>query len=226
MDCDTITKRTVADLVVVLQKIDERQGRQAARCLAAISIVLVWGGLALVGEARGEYPGDVTPRIRSVILIVALLLCGQQAVPSMVIVVVPLCAVFALRWIAERIEQARTVVVILQDEVDQPSSRGSEVPDRAAEVMQDRWLPCFHDGVNRVEAKAVESIASEPMQRIADRKGANLRDAIIDSVSPRRVSAGEECRRVAMEVVAFGAEMVVDDVEKNHQPPRIRFVHY
>src|SRR5260370_7445654 len=169
MDCETITKRAVADMVVVLQKIDERQGRQAARCLAAISIVPVRGGLALVGEGGREHPRDVTPGIRRVILIIALLLCGQQAVPSVVIVVVPLCAVFALRWIAERIEQARTGVVILQDEVDQPSSRGSEVPDRAAEAMQDRGLPCFHDGENPAQPTPAQPIPPEPRPRTPER---------------------------------------------------------
>ena len=51
----------------------------------------------------------------------------------------------------------------------------------------------FQERVDRVEPKAVETIALEPMQRIFDRKGAHLRDAIVDGVPPRRVCAGEEC---------------------------------
>ena len=61
--------------------------------------------------------------------------------PGVVIVVVPLRAVFSVRRIGQRIEQARAVVVILQHEVDQPSGGGGEIPDRSTEVMQDRWLP-------------------------------------------------------------------------------------
>jgi hypothetical protein len=53
----------------------------------------------------------------------------------MVVVVVPLRAVFALRGIGQRIEQTRAVVVILQHEMDQPSARCRKVPDCAAEVM-------------------------------------------------------------------------------------------
>src|SRR6266498_1370347 len=78
--------------------------------------------------------------------------------------------------------------------------------------------------MHRVEAKAVETIVLEPMQRVADGEGADLWNAIVDGMSPRRVSAGEECRRIAVEVVTLRAEMVVDDVEENHEPARMRFV--
>src|SRR5262245_34845789 len=91
--------------------------------------------------------------------------------------------------------------------------------------MQDRWLSRFHNSVNRVEPKAVESIPFKPMQGVPDRKGAHLRDAIIDGMSPRRVSVGEECRRVTMKVVTFRAKMVVDDVQENHEPVSMLFVH-
>src|SRR2546430_17510725 len=144
--------------------------------------------------------------------------------PSMVVVVVPLRAVFALRGIGQRIEQPRAVVVILQHEMDQPSARYRKVPDCAAEVMEKREPLGFEQGMHRVEAKAVETIVFEPMQRVADGEGADLLNAIVDGMSPRRVSAGEECRRIAVEVVTFRAEMVVDDIEENHEPARMRFV--
>src|SRR5262249_13068822 len=118
-----------------------------------------------------------------------------------------------------------TVSIVLENEVDQSACRSSDVADRAAKVMQDRWLSRFHNSVNRVEPKAVESIPFKPMQGVPDRKGAHLRDAIIDGMSPRRVSVGEECRRVTMKVVTFRAKMVVDDVQENHEPARMRFVH-
>ncbi len=108
--------------------------------------------------------------------------------------------------------------------MDQPSARYRKVPDCAAEVMEKREPLGFEQGMHRVEAKAVETIVFEPMQRVADGEGADLLNAIVDGMSPRRVSAGEECRRIAVEVVTFRAEMVVDDIEKNHEPARMRFV--
>src|SRR5262249_41400190 len=94
-----------------------------------------------------------------------------------------------------------------------------------ARLMHVEGLRGFQNAVTRCAPKADESIPFKPMQGVPDRKGADCRHAIINGMSPRRVSAGEECRRVTMEVVTFRANMVVDDVEENHEPARMRFVH-
>ncbi len=163
-------------------------------------------------------------RLRGVILIIALILSGQQTVPSVMVIVIPLRTIFTLRRIGPRIEQARTIVVVLQDEMDYAPSGGSEVPNHAAQVIEDRGPSRFGDGMNGVEPKAVETIALEPMKRIADREGADLRNAIIDSVSPRCMGGSEECRRVAVEIITFRTEMIVDDIEKHHELAGMRFV--
>src|SRR5262245_1199116 len=118
--------------------------------------------------------------------------------PSMVVVVVPLCAVFALCGIGSRIEQTRAVVIILEHEMDQPSTRCRKLPDCAAEVMQQREPLGFEQSMHRVETEAVEPIVLEPMQRVVDREGADLRNAIVDGMSPRRVSGCKECRSIAV----------------------------
>ena len=222
--CKTITQGPVADLIVVLEKVDEGERRQSARWLTTNSTVSMSRGLALIGEARAERTRDVPARIWGVILIIAPLLARQQAMPSMVIVVVPLGTVFSVRNIGQRIEQTCAVVVVLQDQMDQSSRCRRELSDRVAELMKERELLRFEQGMHRVEAKTVEAIMFKPMQCIADGEGADLWNAIVDGVSPRRMSGGEECRRVAVKVVTFRAEMVVDDVEKHHEPPRMRFV--
>src|SRR5258708_7100660 len=104
-------------------------------------------------------------------------------VPSVMVIIIPLRAIFALRRIGARIEQARAVVVVFQDEMDPSSGGGGEMPDHAAEIMQDRGLSGFDDGMNRVEPKAVETIALEPMERIPNREGADLGTAIVAGVS-------------------------------------------
>ena len=142
----------------------------------------------------------------------------------MVIIVIPLGAVFSLGRIRERLEQARTIVVVLDHEMDRASGGGSEVPDDPAEIMQDRGLTGLHDGMNGVEPQAVEAIARQPVQRIADCEGASLRSAKVDGVPPRRMRGREQSRCVAMEIIPFGAEMIVDDVEKDHKSARVRGV--
>src|SRR5262249_14297439 len=52
-----LAKRPVADLVVVLQKVDERAGRQARTRLAAAVAATVRRALALIGIALGQRAG-------------------------------------------------------------------------------------------------------------------------------------------------------------------------
>ena len=75
-----------------------------------------------------------------------------------------------------------------------------------------------------IQPQPVEAVVGQPVQRILDREGAHLRHAIIDRAAPGRLRFGEEGRRVAAEIISLGAEVIVDDVEKHHQPAQMRFV--
>jgi hypothetical protein len=84
----------VADLVVVLEKIDEggqgkTKNRLAARFAAAVSEI------ALIDKARAKGAGDVTKRGALIVAVVALRFAGQPYVPGVVIVVVPLRSIIA-----------------------------------------------------------------------------------------------------------------------------------
>ena len=162
--------------------------------------------------------------VRRVVLIVALGLAGQEDVPGVVVIVIPLCTVFSLRRIRARIEQTCAIVVVFDDQMDRTSGGDGEVSDDATEIIQDRGLARLRNGMNGVKSQAVEAIAREPMQRILDRKRPYLRSAIIDGVSPRRMYWSEESRRITMEIVTFRAEVVVNNVEQNHEPARMRFI--
>src|SRR5262249_25555277 len=140
------------------------------------------------------------------------------------VIVIPLRTIFTLRRIGPRIDQARTIMVVLQNETDYGPSWGSEGPDHPAQVIGDRGRPRFDEGMNSVEPQAVEMIALEPVEGIVDREGAHLWNVIIDSMAPRRMGRREERWRVKVEKVTFWAEMIVDDVEKHHQPASVRFV--
>src|ERR1700745_1004027 len=80
-----------------------------------------------------------------------------------------------------------------------------------------------------VEAEAIEVVFSEPVKRIVDKEITH--DAAgwsvkVDGVSPRRVvTVGEELGCVRVKVISFGAEVVIHDVEKNHQPLSVGSLH-
>ena len=55
-------------------------------------------------------------------------------------------------------------------------------------------------------------------------KARTSRHAIVDRAAPWRLRLGEEAGRIAAEIISLGAEVVIDHVEKHHQPAQMRFV--
>ena len=108
--------------------------------------------------------------------------------------------------------------------MDVPAGFRGELAGGRAEIMQQRQPARLDDGVDGIEPQPVEAIVAQPGQRILDRKGADFRHAIIDRAAPGRLRFGEEGRRIAAEIIPLGAEMVIDDVEKHHQPAQMRLV--
>ncbi len=111
------------------------------------------------------------------------------------------------RWISRPGSAARTAGRELGDDAD-----GRGVRDR----------------VHRVDAQAVEVELGEPVERVVDVEVAHRAAALrieIDRRPPGRdMRRIEERRRVGVQVVAFRAEVVVDDVEQHHQAARVRGV--
>ena len=93
-----------------------------------------------------------------------------------------------------------------------------------AEVVQHRDFAGLEDGIHRIQPQPVEAIFAQPVQRILDGEGANLRHPVIDRAAPGRLRLREEFGRIAAEIISFRAEMIIDDVEKHHQPAQMRFV--
>ena len=89
-----LAQRAVADLVVVLQEIDEGRGRQRRTRLAAVLAPPVRRRLALIGKPFGERPREMLRRV-AIVAVIARGLAGQQHMEGVMIVVVPLRAVFA-----------------------------------------------------------------------------------------------------------------------------------
>lgn len=177
---------------MVLQEVDEGRRRQLAARLAARLLAPEFGDLALVDEARRKCARKIHAR-RLVVGVVVSELAGQHHVPDVVIVVVPLAAIFAVGRILRGIEQAGAVVAVLQHQVDVPPGGLSEFAGGGAEVLQHRLLAGDrHDVVGGVQPQAVEAVVGEPGQRVLDCEGPDLRHAVIDRTAPRRMRIGEE----------------------------------
>src|SRR4030088_621590 len=116
--------RPVADLLVVLQKIDEGGRWQPRARLAARLAVAMRGRLALIRKAGRKRPHDAVQRRLRVIAVIAVGLARQQHVPGVMVVVVPLGAIASARRSRAGIEQARVVVVVLEHEMNGAAGRG------------------------------------------------------------------------------------------------------
>ncbi len=138
------------------------------------------------------------------------------------VIVVPLGAEFSRPRGGARIEQIRRIVVVLDHQMDHAPGAVGERARCAAELREHARLAALGDGLNCVEAQPVEAIAIEPVQRVLDREGAHLRHPIVDRLAPRRRALLEEAGRVAAEVIPLRTEVIVDDVEKGHEPARVR----
>ncbi len=149
---------------------------------------------------------------------------GQEDVPGVMVVIVPLRAIPALRRIFVRIEHGRAVVVVFQHQMDVPAGFGREIADGAAEIVQHRDLALFGNGMHRIQPQPVKTVLAQPVQRVFDREGAHLRHAVIDRAAPRRLRLGKERWRIAAEVIPLGTEVIVDHVEEHHHSAQMRRV--
>ncbi len=76
-----------------------------------------------------------------VIAVVGSFLAGEQHVPSVVIVVVPLRPILARRGRSQRVEQPGGVVVVFQDEMHQAAVRFANAPTARLRSTRTEGVP-------------------------------------------------------------------------------------
>lgn len=168
---------------MVLKKIDEGQGRQVSAQLAARLSLAVRRWLALVGEAFGQCARNVLSRI--VVAVVPGVFAGQQHVPGVVVVVIPLRTIMPRRRVFVRCKQARDIVGVLQHEMNVAAALTRQSADRKAQVTQNVWFARCDDRMHRVETQPVEPVVTQPVHRVLDREPSHVRNAIVDGAAPR-----------------------------------------
>ncbi len=119
----------------------------------------------------------------------------------------------------------RLVLVVLEDQVHMALLLGRQCLHRVADFLDDVGRTVVADRVDGVEAQAVEAEFLDPVERVVDEEiahGTGIVAVEVDRCAPgRMVARVEEFRAVAVQVVAFGAEVVVNDVEEDHQVARM-----
>jgi hypothetical protein len=173
-------------------------------------------GLALVDEALGERAGEVAERVAREGGVVAGGLAGRCAVQRVVEVVVPLCGqqLGPVRGVAG--VEGHDVALVLGGEVDE--AVGEAGADAGGGLGEQGGVGGVLDLVDGVEAQAVEAELVDPHHRVVDEEVAHGALAVVDGRAPGGLALGvEELRRVEAEVVPVRSEVVVDDVEQDHQ---------
>src|ERR1700722_765813 len=103
------------------------------------------------------------------------------------------------------------------------------VTNRLCQFRQDVWLAVVGNRVDRVEAQPVKVIFRQPIECIVNEKvthSAALRAVEVYAVAPRSlVPVGKELGRVAVEVIPFRTEVVVNHVEENHESAFVSALH-
>ena len=71
--------------------------------------------------------------------------------PDVMIIVVPLRAIFAARRVQRGVQQACAVVAVFEHEMDVTAGLGGKLAGRDAEIVQDRDFAGLHDGIDGIE---------------------------------------------------------------------------
>ena len=143
-------------------------------------------------------------------------------------VVVPLRGVTLNLAFGPSCQQMRLVLLILQNKMDL-----ALLPARPAhplrQLVQEMHRAVVHDGVDRIEAQPVEMKLLQPVERVVDHELPHRRRIsaiVVDRAPPGGlVTVREDLRGVNREIVPVGAEMIVDDVEKDHEALAMGGIH-
>jgi len=87
-------------------------------------------------------------------------LTGQPNMPGVMEIIIPLRPVATTGRIAERVEHARLIIVVLQNEMDQPICRSSKFTGDTTQLFKKRRMPRLGNRMNGVEAKPVKPVVA------------------------------------------------------------------
>jgi len=207
---EPLAEGAVADLVVVVQEVDvDLRGKRILRRRADP----VLRAVRMDEAARGRLPQQAVGILHEG-GVVALRLARRDDMEGMVEFVVPAGGI-VVHDAAVAVEQALAARLVLHDEMD--VAAGSGATHRLGQFDEDMPLAGIVDLVDGVEPQAVETIVLNPVKGVPDEVIPHGPFLEGDGRAPGRVTLGvEEGRRDARQDVPDRAEVVVDDVEQDH----------
>ena len=205
-------EESVADLVMVLQAVDEARGRQM--CARSPARLAAEGrDLALEREALRQHAREMPGRFGGEAAVIGGGLTRQQDMDSVMEIVVPLRV--------ETREQPGVVGVVLDHELDRTFRRdgAADLPFEIHEEIE------RGNGMDGVEPQPIEPVFVKPLDRAGNKISTDLRAIEVDRRTPWRMAAGaEELRRISMQIAAIRAEMIENNVEVDRKAEFMRLI--
>src|SRR5690625_3572944 len=138
----------------------------------------------------------------------------------MVPIIIPFGIIGADSAIGIAIDQPCNVAVILGRQMDGPAKIMGA--NSLGDLDQDRLFRLVVNLVDRIQPEAIETVFVQPEKRVLDEEAPDGVELIGDGTAPRGVALRmEEFGRVEPQIIPVRAEMVVDDIQKDHQPARM-----
>ena len=157
-------------------------------------------------EERGRRSPDSSPA-----------LAGEQDMDGVVKVVTP-DGIGGVSTLGGGEDVAGKVLVGFDGDDDGAALGGAELVGAGGDFGDDVLRGIVPDGLDGVEAEAVEVILAQPVERVFDDEAADVSAAgvvVIDGIAPGSFVAGGEVRAELREVISLVAEVVVDDIEED-----------
>src|SRR6266404_7288120 len=152
---------------------------------------------------------------------------GEQCMHGMMEIVAP------LRWhaqsaLATRTQYARIVQIALRDKRNYSSGSAGESVNFLRQFGEKRKRAGIKDSVNGVEPQHINMESFQPVESVFDEKAAYViafGSVKVQRRSPRRLVMLGKIRTIFAQIIAFRSEVVVDDVQRHGEAPRMRGIH-
>src|SRR5512146_3000533 len=203
----------IPNLVVILDADDVRGQRNALRA-GSTWIVPESERLALKAEPvvqGANQPGGAPRKL----LVIALVFSGEQGMDCVVEVVAPNAVAAVLG------DVSGIVLVGFRHDGDGATEFAPKGMNALGYLGDDVFGRIVLDGLNSVKAQAVNVILGDPIQGVAGDESSDGSTAVVvvvDRFTPRGLVPSGEIRTELAKIVAFVAEVVVDDVQDHGEP--------
>src|SRR5712675_1378299 len=221
---EAFSKSAIADLIVILRAdhivCTLERGRPISVASPPVPRILT-----SVIPALLQRPGQVLDSAE--ILVVSRIFAGEQRVHGVMKIIAP------LRWHAQSAFATRTqypciVQIALRNQRNDSSGSVGESINFLRQFGEKRKRAGIKDSVNGVEPQHIDMKSFQPVESIFDEKAAYVvafGSVKVQRRSPRRLVMLGKIWTIFAQIIAFRSEVVVDDVQRHGEAPRMRGIH-